>query len=102
MDANLRRKRGLGRSLISKRTVAVDGHKTSVGVEEPFWTAFKEIAAIKKMPIRDLGHERANSERSANLSSAIRLYVLKYYRDGVRTNAPLSIPVDQLNASNDD
>jgi predicted DNA-binding ribbon-helix-helix protein len=102
MDADLRRKRSLGRSLISKRTVTVDGHKTSVGMEEPFWTAFKEIAAIKKMPIRALLSEIANSERPANLSSAIRLYVLKCYRDGVRMNPPLSIPVDQLNASNDD
>jgi predicted DNA-binding ribbon-helix-helix protein len=73
-------KRVLGKSRVSRRTVAVDGHKTSVGIEESFWTAFKEIAATKQMPIRALVSEIANSERSPNLSSAIRLYVLEYYR----------------------
>jgi predicted DNA-binding ribbon-helix-helix protein len=79
-SAPRRGKRVLGKSRVLKRTVAVDGHKTSVSMEESFWTAFREIAATRQIPIRALVFEIANSERSTNLSSAIRLFVLNHYR----------------------
>jgi predicted DNA-binding ribbon-helix-helix protein len=76
----MRGKRSLGKSRVLKRTVVVDGSKTSVSVEEPFWTAFKEIAAIKEVPIYALVSEIANAEGTVNLSSGIRVFVLNHYR----------------------
>jgi predicted DNA-binding ribbon-helix-helix protein len=75
----MRRKHRLEPSLVLKGSIVIDGSKTSVGMEEPFWTAFKEIAAINKMPIRGLVSQIKNDDRTNNLSSAIRLFVLNHY-----------------------
>lgn len=67
----------------SKRSVVVNGHKTSVSLEEPFWCAIKEIAAIERMSVSDLVKlvdQGRSVDRAGNLSSAIRLYVLDRYR----------------------
>ena len=73
----------LGKSLVVKRTVSVGGHKTSVGLENAFLAALKEIAAAQSTPVNHLVEtiDRERRERQhANLSSAIRLFVLDYYR----------------------
>jgi predicted DNA-binding ribbon-helix-helix protein len=63
-----------------KRTVLLGGRKTSVGLEDAFWQATKEIARLRNIPIYKLV-AAINAEREhINLSSAIRLYVLNHYR----------------------
>lgn len=64
---------------IRKRSVDIAGHRTSVSVEEPFWEALQDIAARKKTSVSELivGIDRT---RDGNLSSAIRLYVLKDFQ----------------------
>jgi predicted DNA-binding ribbon-helix-helix protein len=71
------------KSLVLKRSIKLDGHKTSVHLENAFWTALKEIAAAQGTPVGRLiaaidseRHERQYS----NLSSAVPLFVLDYYR----------------------
>jgi predicted DNA-binding ribbon-helix-helix protein len=49
------------KSTIIKRSVVIDGHKTSISLEDAFWNCLKEIAKGR--------------------SSAIRLFVLGYYQD---------------------
>ncbi len=70
-------------SKIEKRSIVIAGHKTSVSMEEPFWSALKEIANARRTTLSELvhwiDHSRADREVS-NLSSAIRLFVLDYYR----------------------
>ncbi len=65
---------------IPKRSVIVSGHRTSVSLEEPFWSRLKEIARQRNMSINDLVTEIDASEtatgRPGNLSSALRLHVL--------------------------
>ena len=68
-----------------KKSILVDGSKTSISVEEPFWSALKEIAAIKKAPVYLLISEIAKTKETANLSSAIRLFVLNHYHAVVGT-----------------
>ena len=66
-----------------KRSVVIDGHKTSVNLEEPFWCAIKEIASAERKTVSELVRfidEGRSVDRSGNLSSAIRLYVLDRYR----------------------
>jgi len=65
-----------------KRSLTLKGHRTSVSLEDAFWQAFREIAAEKSMPINALAAE-IDAERGleTGLASAIRLYVLKHYRD---------------------
>lgn len=58
-----------------KRSVLIAGHPTSVSLEDEFWTAFKEIAEAQGVSLNRLIAE-IDRERSGNLSSAVRLFVL--------------------------
>ena len=49
-----------------------------------FWSALKEIAAAKNTSRPVLVAQSNNERQHANLSSAIRLFVLEYYRERVR------------------
>jgi predicted DNA-binding ribbon-helix-helix protein len=60
---------------IRKRSVRLAGHRTSVSVEEPFWTELAGIAKSRGLSLDRLVAE-IDRERRGNLSSAIRLYVL--------------------------
>jgi predicted DNA-binding ribbon-helix-helix protein len=65
------------RSRVSKRSVVIHGHKTSISLEDQFWKGIKLSAANKNSSVATLvetiDHERGHS----NLSSACRLYVLE-------------------------
>lgn len=63
-----------------KRSVVLSGHKTSVSLEEGFWTSLKEIAASRDMSVLALVNEIDRSMDHANLSSAIRVFVLNHFR----------------------
>ncbi len=65
-----------------KRSLTLKGHRTSVSLEEPFWTAFREIAESQNKPINQLAAEiDADRGMDMGLASAIRLFVLAWYRD---------------------
>jgi predicted DNA-binding ribbon-helix-helix protein len=68
------------KSPVVKRSVMVNGHKTSVSLEEGFWTGMKEIAAGRSMTLSELVAEIDKNRKQGNLSSALRLYVLEFYR----------------------
>ena len=66
-----------------KRSVTLRGHRTSVSLEDAFWTAFRDIAAETGQPINALAAEiDAARGTETGLASAIRLYVLRHYREG--------------------
>ena len=69
-----------GPSLVVKRSIKIAGRKTSVSVEDAFWNAFKKIAATKGVTIQDLISKLHTERQHANLSSAIRLFVIDFYR----------------------
>jgi predicted DNA-binding ribbon-helix-helix protein len=67
--------------IIVKRSVVVSGRQTSVTVEDQFWEGLTEIATELRLSIPALVTS-INAERNhSNLSSAVRLFVLRYYRD---------------------
>lgn len=68
------------RRIVQKRSVTVAGHRTSVTLEEPFWISLKEIADMRKKSINALIAEIDRSGDAENLSSAIRVFVLSYYK----------------------
>lgn len=63
-------------SVIKKRSVIIAGHKTSVSLEAAFWDALKRVARSRGCTINDLVAE-IDGGRAGNLSSAIRVFVLK-------------------------
>src|ERR1700738_435087 len=69
------------KSAVVKRSIVVSGHKTSVSLEDAFWKGLKEIAGGRHLSLSDL-IARIDSDREyGNLSSAIRLFVLDFYRE---------------------
>jgi predicted DNA-binding ribbon-helix-helix protein len=67
-------------SPVLKRSVVIGGHKTSVSLEDEFWSGLKEIAAGRNMTLSDLVATVERGRESGNLSSSLRLFVLESYR----------------------
>lgn len=82
------------KSPVVKRSIVIAGHKTSVSLEDAFWKCLKEIAGGRDMTLSDLVATIDTDRRQGNLSSAIRLFVLDYYRaqlDGEQRAPPRDI-----------
>ena len=69
------------KSTIVKRTIKVGGRKTSVTLEDEFWVALREIARDHRTTAYELVTLINAGRYHANLSSAIRIFVLGFYRD---------------------
>ena len=59
-----------------KRSVTIAGHRTSVSLEPEFWAALKDVADRAAISVNAL-ITRIDRERTTNLSSALRVHVLK-------------------------
>ena len=68
------------KSTVVKRSIVVAGHKTSVSLEDAFWNGLKEIARERHMTLVELVAEIDGQRQLGNLSSALRLFVLEFYR----------------------
>jgi predicted DNA-binding ribbon-helix-helix protein len=62
-----------------KRSITVAGHRTSITLEAPFWDSLKEIAGQRGQSVNTLIAE-IDKQQPENLSSALRVFVLKYYK----------------------
>jgi predicted DNA-binding ribbon-helix-helix protein len=71
---------GFMKSLVIKRSVVVAGHKTSVSLEDAFWKGLKEIAGERDTTLSELVGTIDSERENGNLSSALRLFVLDFYR----------------------
>jgi predicted DNA-binding ribbon-helix-helix protein len=78
---NLLQQGGVMKSLVVKRSVVAAGHKTSVSLEDAFWNGLKEIARGRNITLSELVEAIDSERRHDNLSSAIRLFVLDFYRN---------------------
>jgi predicted DNA-binding ribbon-helix-helix protein len=66
----------VAKSTVVKRTVYIDGRKTNISLEDAFWDALGDIAGITRKQVL----EEVDKQRQGNLSSALRMFALKYYR----------------------
>lgn len=69
------------KSKMKKLSVSLSGHQTSISLEDEFIIALHEIAKEIKKPVAKIIDE-IDEKRTigTNLSSAVRIYILKYYR----------------------
>jgi predicted DNA-binding ribbon-helix-helix protein len=70
-----------------KRSVTIDGHRTSISLEDAFWNELGVMARARGLSLNalvaEIDHKRGTSrDSSGNLSSALRLYVLAELRKG--------------------
>jgi predicted DNA-binding ribbon-helix-helix protein len=65
---------------VTKRSLQISGHRTSVSLEEIFWSELRAIATAREKSIAALVAEIDSSRGAANLSSALRVFVLENAR----------------------
>ncbi len=65
---------------VVKRSLQISGHRTSVSLEEIFWTELRAIAAARSQSVASLVAEIDAARGEANLSSALRVHVLETVR----------------------
>lgn len=63
-----------------KHSLVIAGHRTSISLEDAFWFALRDIAQARAMPLARLAAEIDARRGEANLSSAIRVFVLNALR----------------------
>ena len=69
------------KSLVAKRSIVLDGHKTSVSLEDAFWQSLRKIADERKETLSSLVSGIDASRKSGNLSSVLRVFVLEFYKE---------------------
>lgn len=87
---------------VVKRSVIVGGHKTSVSLEDAFWTSLKDIATRRGLALSTQIDVIDRTRKTSNLSSAIRLFVLDHFRAravatmfiGERLPSPSIVPAE--------
>lgn len=63
-----------------KRSFSLHGHRTSISLETPFWGALKEAAEREGISLAALVARIDDGRGSAGLSSAVRVWILDYFR----------------------
>ena len=67
--------------MVIGHSIIIDGHKTSVSLEEVYWKGLREIAEERGETLSHLIAGIDTNRQNAILSSAIRHFVLGFYRD---------------------
>ncbi|MBE7732241.1 ribbon-helix-helix domain-containing protein [Devosia faecipullorum] len=66
---------------MQKRSFSIAGHRTSIALEPDFWRGLEIIAEARGLSLAALVRDIDEHREIANLSSAVRLAVLAFYRD---------------------
>jgi len=87
-------------STIIKRSIVLNGRKTSVSLENEFWEGLRKIACAQKINMTTLAQQIDQGQNDGNFSSAIRVYVFNHLRAqmaGAQTSQriPPEPPVEQ-------
>lgn len=64
-----------------KRSFSIGGHRTSISLEPAFWSALKEVAARERTPLAQVVGSIDQNRGGSGLSSAVRIWLLQYYKD---------------------
>ena len=67
-------------SEVRKRSLTINGHRTSISLEPAFWDALREIADNDNRSVANLVAEIDRARGESGLSSAIRVFVLARFR----------------------
>ena len=81
-------------SLVVKHSIDIAGRKTSISLEDVFWNSLREIAHRRKETLSQLIASIDANRKAANLSSAVRVFVLDFYRSQFEREVMVSQAVD--------
>jgi predicted DNA-binding ribbon-helix-helix protein len=79
----------------TKRSIKLDGRKTSVSLEDAFWTELKEIAYSQRVTVSNVIASIEATRKQNNLSSAIRVFVLEHLLNNGRRTAIAPVSSDE-------
>jgi len=68
------------KSAVREHSVYINRRKTSVSLADDFWFGLLDIAVIKKATVPGLVARIDPGRKTLNLSSAIRMFVFKYFK----------------------
>ncbi|MGB7857390.1 MAG: ribbon-helix-helix domain-containing protein [Pseudolabrys sp.] len=68
------------KSVVIKRSILINGRRTSVSLENEFWEGLHEIADRRMIAHSTLVEQIDQERDNINLSSAIRVFVFNYFR----------------------
>lgn len=75
--------------MLVKRSFSLSGHRTSVALEDPFWTALQQMAEARGQSlgalVKAIDQDRAPGE---NLASRLRVAALRNAQTGQSTLSP--------------
>ncbi len=71
---------GGGAGIVVKHSLTIAGHRTSISLEGAFWDRLKALAAERNLSLAAFVAEIDAGRGEANLSSAIRVFVLNSTR----------------------
>jgi predicted DNA-binding ribbon-helix-helix protein len=80
ISTSRRKSRRYTYSPVVKHSITLVGHKTSITLENQFWEGLREIAGGENVAVSTLVERIDTYRTNDNLSSAIRLYVLDYFK----------------------
>ena len=69
------------KSFVVKRSIKVNGLKTSVSLEDVFWDALREVADEQSTSAAKLVGKIEHGRTPINLSSAIRIFLLNHFME---------------------
>jgi predicted DNA-binding ribbon-helix-helix protein len=83
----------MGAPVIRKHSATLHGHRTSFSLEDEFWEELKRLAAERQISIASLIADVDDARPSdSNLSSALRVHVLRTLKQAVRPHSSISSP----------
>lgn len=77
-----------------KRSLTLKGHRTSISLEDAFWSALTDVAMWEEKSISELVETIDETRGEAGLSSTIRIYILEFYRNKTEQLSKLTTPAN--------
>ena len=68
------------KSSVVKHSIVIERHKTSISLEDAFWSHLKDIAHSRNATLSELVAHIDQNRKPSNLSSAIRVFILEHLR----------------------
>jgi predicted DNA-binding ribbon-helix-helix protein len=83
------------KSKVTKRSIRIHSHKTSIHLEDAFWNSLREIAHQRNETIPQLVARIDEERKFTNLSSAVRLFVLGHFQDRCASRERVDLPLPE-------
>ena len=68
------------KSSVVKHSIVIEKHKTSISLEDAFWSHLTDIAHSRHATLSELVAFIDQNRKHGNLSSAIRVFILEHFR----------------------